>query len=316
MGEKGPGKIKAYMMPSPAGKLDRSGIATVIRAYARLADRYGIEFVTDSPDVTISHAGIGGKPRFSTTWDVSILHGIYFTAEGGAVSSKWEWRANGHVIKTILGALSVTVPSNWVALTLRREFKIDPYIIEHGVFWDEWQHNRKYKANRVFWGKNRINFDVCDPTSLMLVAQQMPDIEFVTTVAPDNRPNNVKVVGILNEDGIKEAVQSSAVVLSTVKETWGLLYIESMAAGTPVVTVNTGHVPHLSPHGVSGYSYVDGNIDDMETGIRWAIENRSTLSDNARALAKRYTWDKSMLNLRKVLERTMKEKDAYNIAGF
>lgn len=304
-------KIRVRMYPSLAEVANcRSGICTVIRAYHKVSGKAGIEFV-DSADheLTMVHAGMGGNKSLREGCDISMLHGIYFSGEYNA--PKWERAANAKIVNDALFALSVTVPSGWVADTFRREFKIDPYIIDHGVFWKEWQHNRKYNPKQVFWGKNRIFEDVCDPTPLNLIAARMPDFKFVTTLADVDAPKNVIPMGLLDESDIKRIVQESAVVLSTIRETWGILYIESMAAGTPVVTINAGHVPNLSPHGISGYSYRPGDVSDMERGILWALKYRDILSTNARQLAKKYTWESAIKTLRKVLDITLEKKRYY-----
>jgi len=302
-------RIKVKMYPNlDEMKNNRSGISTVIRAYYKYADDFGIDFVESGHDLSIVHGGMGGKAAIKEQCEISMLHGIYFTAQYYA--GAWEWKANQNVIETIRGAISTTVPSDWVAATLQREFKIDPYVLPHGVDFDEWQHNRPYKPNQIFWGKNRIFEDVCDPSALIKIATRMPEISFVTTLSPTNPPPNITAIGILGPDEIKSVVQESAIVLSTIRETWGILYIEAMAAGTPVVSVNLGHVPHLSPHGVAGYCYNPGNIDDMERGIRWTLKNRSVLSRNAMYIAKQYPWQDAMKMLRQILELTRRKKDA------
>jgi len=302
-------KIKVKMFPS-LSEIDnnRSGIATVIRVYHRLADDFGIEFVDAGHDLAIVHGGMGGRAALVEQCDIAMLHGIYFTAEYPAL--KWEWKTNSSVIKSIVNALSVTSPSDWVAATLRREFKIDPYLLDHGVFFQEWAHNKKYNPRQIFWGKNRIFTDVCDPTSLLDLAVRMPEYTFITTLAPRNAPDNVIAIGVLDEDDIKRVVQESAIVLSTIRETWGILYMEAMAAGTPVVSANVGHVPKLAPHGVASYCYAESNLEDMERGVRWALKNRDVLSKNSIWIAKQYPWENSMRTLRQILEVTRRKKDA------
>ncbi len=282
-----------------------SGINTVVNSYGEIAPDYDIHFVNSGEDISIIHGGMGGRKHQSMQADIAMLHGIYFTAEYHA--PRWEKWANRLVIDNIMSAKTVTVPSDWVAKTLRKEFKIDPYILEHGVFWDYWQHDQQVKPTQIFWGKNRIFEDVCDPADLVKAAYSMPDLTFVTTLAPDYHPPNVHPVGILKPHEIRRVVQESAIVLSTVKETWGLLYIEALAAGTPVVTSNVGHVPNLVRHGIGGYCYRHGDIEDMQRGIRWTLEHRDTLSKNGKVIAKEYSWDKTMITLRQILEHTMKK---------
>lgn len=290
--------IKMIPMPDSPGV---SGINTVVRAYGRLADKYGIRFTAEGGDITLIHAGMGKKGQGEV--DIAMLHGIYFTAEYNAPA--WERAINQQVMDNILSATTVTVPSDWVAQTLRREFKIDPYILEHGVFYDDWQHNLTYNPKKIFWGKNRIFEDVCDPAALVSIARRMPDLDFITTLAPDDVSDNVHVMGLMQPDAIMRQVQESALVLSTIKETWGILYMEAMAAGTPVVAADIGHVPNLVRHGVAGYCYRSGNLDDLERGIRWTLKHRDVLSKNAQAIARYYTWDRAMIKLRQIIEHTI-----------
>jgi glycosyltransferase involved in cell wall biosynthesis len=265
-------------------KTDVSGIHTVIRAYDKILPQYGIDLVgpDDAADIVVGHAGMGGA-----TCDISMLHGIYFTDDYHATNA--EWRANTHVVESIRRANIVTVPSEWVAETLRRDFRIDPIVIPHGVFLEEWQHNYEYVPNAVLWAKNRV-YDVCDPTPINDIARRMPDVMFFTTFATAGSPGNVIEIGVQKHGKIKKWIARASVVISTVKETWGIMYAEAMAAGTPVVAANYGHVPNLIQHGVGGYCYNPSSIDDMEYGLRWTLKHHDILGANARKLAGELSW--------------------------
>ena len=281
--------LKVMMLPDPKslGK-GVSGIHTVIRAYDKILPQYGIEFVHPNAgcDMIVTHAGMGNK-----RCDIAMLHGMYFTADYRA--SKQEWYANQHVFNSIRGSLLVTVPSPWVAETLRRDFRLDPIVLPHGIFPEEWEHDLPYKPKTVLWAKNR-KYDVCDPTPLNKIAVQMPDFKFFTTIAPNNAPDNVIEIGIQKDGKLKPWIQQVSIVISTVKETWGILYAEALASGTPVVAANYGHVPNLVDHGVTGYIYDRYNVDDTVYGLRWTDTNRATLSRNASELARsKLSWQQA-----------------------
>jgi glycosyltransferase involved in cell wall biosynthesis len=280
-----------------------SGIHTVVRAYYRVLPKYGIDLVPYKAehDVSIAHAGM-----FDAFADVAMTHGIYFTADYNAHTH--EWRANNYVVNSIRAAYYVTVPSPWVAETMRRDFRVDPIIIPHGVFYDEWQHNREHVPNTVLWAKNRTFQDVVDPTPVSAIAREMTDTTFVTTFAAPGAPRNVSPIGIQNREQIKGRVQKAAVVLSTIKETWGLLYAEALAAGTPVVTVNRGHVPLLVRHGVTGYCYQPGNLEDMKHGIEWCMKHRDILSKNCLVEAEKLSWDVAGERVARVARLAHKKK--------
>ena len=298
--------IKVVMLPNPLtlSKVHVSGIHTVIRAYKEVFPKYGMEFVDpDAPcDVVITHAGMA-----STYADIAMLHGIYFTADYMANNN--EWRANVHVVKSARRARFVTVPSEWVAETIRRDFRREPIIIPHGIFAEDWAHDMDYVPNTVLWAKNR-NYDVCDPTDLAVIAQHAPHFNFITTFYPGtNPPDNVSVIGVQPTDRIKVLIQKSEMVVSTVAETWGILYAEALAAGTPVVTANWGHVPHMSPHGVSGYTYNRNNTADAVRGIEWTHKHRDVLSKNARKLAGELSWQVPAERVRELAEIVMFERE-------
>lgn len=291
-------KLRIAMYPTKS-VVDRgmSGIDTVCRAYYRLFPNYGIEVVEHKPDLTIVHAGI--YPA-----DVAMLHGVYFTENYPA--SKWEWKANYEITVSMRKAKSITVPSDWVAETVRRDFREEPFIIPHGVFWDEWQHDEKVEPV-VLWAKNRAS-DICDPGSINILAKRFPRVKFITTFKPSGDLPNIVEIGTQPYETMKRLIQRSSVVLSTVKETWGIMYIEAMAAGTPVLTVRAGHVPNLVQHGVCGYAYRPNDADDMAAGLEYCMTHRSVLSNNARIIARQHTWDNAVKMLRDVLDLTMERK--------
>lgn len=288
--------LKVWMIPSPLRVGSAvSGIHTIVRHYGRILPKYGIEFVErkDHADIVVTHAGLGAMYS-----DVAMLHGIYFTADYKA--TKNEWHANANVVASIRNSVAVTVPSPWVAETLRRDFRIDPIILPHGVFVDEWAHNYRHREKTVLWAKNR-NYDVCDPTPLNSIAVALPDYTFFSTVTAGNTPPNVVRIGVQDTENMKKWIQRVSMIMSTVKETWGIVYAEALAAGTPVITQNSGHVPSLVEHGVSGYVYRDGDMKDIVYGVNWVEANRSVLSANAQKLASQLDWKHSASEIARMM---------------
>lgn len=283
--------LRVYMTPE-LSNFDKyeSGIKRVVEAYYRYAPKYGIEYVTkgENYDLAVIHAGM------STAFDntkplVSHCHGLYWTAD--YASDAWELKANRDVIESLRHATLITVPSKWVAKTIQRDMRIDPVVIPHGVEWVEWQHDLEIK-NYVLWNKNR-NADVCDPTLVGELAKRFKDIVFRVTFKPNADTTNLQEIGLKSHAEMKTLVQQAAVYLSTTKETFSIGVLEAMASGTPVLSVNRGNVPNLVQHGVCGYLYREGDVEDMRKGLEYCLTYRSTLSDNAKELAKQWTWDKA-----------------------
>jgi glycosyltransferase involved in cell wall biosynthesis len=292
------------MFPNPHTMSTKavSGIHTVVRAYARVFPEYNMELVHPDAgaDVVVTHAGMAHNYA-----DISMLHGIYFTDDYRA--SVNEWRANAHVVRSAVRARFITVPSEWVAETIRRDFRREPVVVPHGIFADEWVHSYPIVEKSVLWAKNR-DFDVCDPTDLAVIAINMPDFNFVTTFYSGHPPANVSVIGVQPTDRMKTLIQKSSMVISTINETWGILYAEAMAAGTPVVAANWGHVPNLVPHGVAGYIYNRRDTQDAINGIEWVERHRATLSKNASVLARELRWQQAAERVRELAEVVVYER--------
>jgi hypothetical protein len=115
----------------------------------------------------------------------------------------------------------------------------------------------------------------------------------------------VRVTGLIPHDKMKQVIQRAAVVMSPIKETWGLLQAEALAAGTPVLGYAYGGNLDLIKHGVDGYLAKPGNIDDLADGLNYCLTHRDVLSSNARLLAKHLTWDVAMQKLVAVYNRAL-----------
>lgn len=270
------------MLPAPGNKLT-NGIAQVLAAYARYLPRYGVELTTgDTYDLLATHAGLGGAQC-----DVAHLHGLYWTADYDAPT--WEYATNADIVAALRVARQVTVPSQWVAATLRRDMHLSPVVVPHGIEWEQWQDPTIEHLSYTLWNKNRSG-DVCDTTPLQVLADARPTAPFVTTFI-DRPRTNVKVTGVLPHAEMKALVQHAGVYLATTKETFGIGILEAMASGVPILGYAWGGVVDLVQHGINGYLAQPGNNQDLLAGYDYCVQHRHTLGANGRALARAYTWE-------------------------
>lgn len=289
-------------------KNGESGIHTVVRKWFEHGNKYGIEFVPrsdDNFDVLAVHAGMGSKYPRGIPCAVH-LHGVYWTADLPMLAQ--EWKANLAVIDSIRHADQITVPSNWVAESIQRDVRVDPTVVPHGVDWDEWQHTLPNDGYILAYAKNRIR-DVCNPAYVNELARLFPDKLFLCTFALSDAPSNVRITGLLSHDKMKEVIQRAEVTISAVKETAGILTLESLAAGTPVLGYAYGGNNDFIQHGVSGYLAQPGNIENLAEGLRYCLKYRDTLGKNANELAKKFTWDKACEKLSEVYKLAMQPKN-------
>jgi glycosyltransferase involved in cell wall biosynthesis len=208
-------KLAMYPMDWGSGE---SGVKRVVEAYRRYLPQYGVQLVgkDDAPDLVAAH--------ISADVDVDVLHchGLYWTGDHDL--SRHEWHVNSVVIEGLRHASLITVPSEWVAESIRRDFRVNPTVIPHGIEFDQFEpgENRGY----VLWNKNRPS-DACDPAPMNRLALALPSVKFVSTFG-DVR-SNIQLIGIQPHEKMREFIASAGVYLATTKETFGIGTLEAMA---------------------------------------------------------------------------------------
>jgi len=295
--------MKVLMLPTLEQMAkEESGIKRVVEAWNQYGPEYGIEFVGEGDyyDLKVSHAGTNIE-----NIDCSHLHGLYWTADHP--SSSWEWKANANVIESARQARFITVPSEWVAESIRRDMRRTPIVIGHGIDVAEWEHDRPL-GGYILWNKNRSGVDVCSPEAVGVLAGAFPGQRFVTTFAPKRGRRNIDEIGVIPHDQMKLLVQGAGVYLSTIKETFGIGTLEAMAAGVPVLGYAHGGNLGLVEHGVNGYLAEPNNEDDLVEGLTYCLKYRNRLGENGREMAKAFTWQAVMEKVAAVYEKAMEEE--------
>lgn len=265
---------------------EEGGIRRVCEAYRRHVQP-SVEYVDDGEyAVTASHAAacddVPDKPF------VLHLHGLYWSADYPATQG--EKKTNAHLVGLLRRAHVVTVPSRFVARVLRRDMRLDPIVVPHGIEPDIWRHEGR-DHGYILWNKNRIS-DVCSPEIVTRLAQALPTTPFVTTFADDRgrRLRNVNVLGRCSHAEMVEIVKDAHIYLATTQETFGIGTVEAMAAGKPVLGFAQGALPEIVTHGEQGWLARPGDIDDLLRGLEYIEANYATLSQAARQTAQQYTW--------------------------
>lgn len=283
------------------GKNSESGIRRVIEAYIKYLPDFGWEVSSDPNamnDIVAVHAGL-----FSADQPIQVAHchGLYWTADYAA--ARWEWHSNAQVIKSLRIAREITVPSEWVAETIRRDMRVNPNVIGHGLDLEEWGDplpNEGY----ILWNKNRAG-DVCDPYPIGVLARAFPQHTFVTTFKPDGQFSNMRETGVVAHSEMKSLVKSAGVYLATTKETYGIGILEAMASGVPTLGYAHGGILDLITHGEDGYLARVDDPEDLEAGLAYCIENRDVLGKNARENARGFTWEKQVEKVAEVYDRAI-----------
>src|SRR5512139_750530 len=284
--------IKVKMIPHLDDLTGESGIDTCVRKWFQHLPKFDIELAgrnDDNFDILAVHAGMSDK----IPADVPLalhLHGMYFSADYPA--NRWEWMTNAHIVHCIRNARTITVPSQWVARTFERDIRVHPHVVPHGVDMEEWAKPRRSGKYVIGYLKNRSYVDVCNPQFLTDLANRFPNVKFLSTFEVPGNPKNVDVTGLIRHDKIADLLRDAIAVVSPIRETFGILTLEAMAEGIPVLGYDYGGNRDIIRHGETGYLARVNNIDDLAQGLEYCTEYRDILGDNAREVAKEYTWDK------------------------
>lgn len=83
-------------------------------------------------------------------------------------------------------------------------------------------------------------------------------------------------------------------VFPSLFEGFGLVILEAMACGLPVITTEATAGPDVMTDGQEGFLVPAGDVDALESKMRRCLENRDRMPEMgraARATAERFTWD-------------------------
>jgi D-inositol-3-phosphate glycosyltransferase len=87
---------------------------------------------------------------------------------------------------------------------------------------------------------------------------------------------------------------AEAVVVPSHYESFGMVALESMACGTPVVASQVGGLAYLVQDGVTGYTVPYSDVEALAKRLSDLIRNkplRDQLGKQAAAVAKDFSWD-------------------------
>lgn len=260
------------------------GIFRVIEAQGQWLPECDVTIVDslDNADVVSMHAG----EVVNTDLPIAVSnHGLYWTAD-----LEWHkefWAYNNSVIEALRRAHKIIVPSEWVAVPIRRDMRKSPIVIPHGINGEDFTPPNEY-GNYVMWAKPRVDV-VSDPRPVNELAALCTDIKFRTTFG--KKAPNVAVMGVMVASDFQDMLKHAAVWLATTRETGDIATREAMAWGLPTLAWDWGGTGELIIHKETGWLSPPGDYEHLAEGLRYCIANRDKLGKAARDdVLKRFQW--------------------------
>ncbi|MGC9310155.1 MAG: glycosyltransferase [Candidatus Aenigmatarchaeota archaeon] len=122
------------------------------------------------------------------------------------------------------------------------------------------------------------------------------------------RKKNVQFLGFLSKSDQRAFYSALDIfVFPSVAETQGLVALEAMACGTPVVGANEMALKETIKDGNTGYLYDSANLDDLERKIFLAYKNRKRLSKKCISYARSHSVDRTVDKLLSLYSRQISE---------
>ncbi len=241
---------------------------------------------------------------------VTTLHGTDITLVGSHPTYKTavEFSINNSDVVT-------TVSKSLKEDTLRLfKIKKDIHVIHNFIDTDKYDKAHEQECQRIALAKpnERIFTHVSNFRPVKRIEDVIKTFEIVHRTVPSkllmvgDGPERRTAELLVKRLGIKKDVlflgNSSEVaeilcytdvfLLSSKTESFGLAALEAMAAGTAVVSANSGGLPEVNVHGVTGYLSDVGDVEDMAKNVLKIVKDDATLlqfKQNAKEHTKKFS---------------------------
>jgi glycosyltransferase involved in cell wall biosynthesis len=127
-----------------------------------------------------------------------------------------------------------------------------------------------------------------------------------------NLVDSVEFTGFVpTADKVDRLRKAHVAVLPSVKEGWGLTNIEANAVGTAVIAADSPGLRDSVRHGVTGYLYEYGNIEQLTARLATVLgdeQQRLALQKGALEWANNFSWDESAKQLELLARDIVEER--------
>lgn len=172
----------------------------------------------------------------------------------------------------------------------------------------------------VFIGRIAVEKEI---HKLLPLLEKRPDISLAiigdgparTDIEKRFKGTNTVFTGFIHGEELSKAFATGdAFIFPSVSETLGLVILESMASGLPVIGAKSGPTNEQVAHGVTGMLYENEDLDSMMEAVSVLEdeEKLETMRRNARNEALDYAWDKTSQRL---IDFYMEARDRHSVGS-
>ncbi|HWM50175.1 MAG TPA: glycosyltransferase family 4 protein [Thermoplasmata archaeon] len=150
------------------------------------------------------------------------------------------------------------------------------------------------------------------PLRLRLVGEDWGGAELLRHLAQRlGVADRVTMVGkVPRPEVVREFAEADFLVLPSRFEPFGIVLLEAMAAGLPVVASRVGGIPEIVSEGETGLLVEPDNPDALAEALRLLCQNESlrfSMGRSARERVKRYAWDSVVPRILSVFAEALQE---------
>jgi len=193
------------------------------------------------------------------------------------------------------------------------------YLLPHPSFWDPIDESElnSTSTDRIFYAGRLMHDKGVDSLleAFAQLAEERSEMELVLAGGgPLKSPlearaaqlglENVRFLGRIPHSAVKQQYRKADVTVlpSIDPESFGLVIIESMSQGTPVITTNNGAQAELVTDGVTGYTYPPGDVDELVRNLRTMLTgDHEEMAKNCLQKASQYSMKSHLEDLEKIL---------------
>jgi glycosyltransferase involved in cell wall biosynthesis len=231
----------------------------------------------------------------------------------GFISGALIEKANEKYALSKIPNIIVTSPHSKDVIRSMTSSKI--YVIPNGIDFDEIQKIRtedrlKHPAILVMSTLGRVKGIDVLLNAIPIIRKEIPNLHvYIAGKSGSEEGNLKKLVKALN---IEESVSFLGFISGNEKyiyyksadiyvqpsryETFGVVLLEAMACGKPVVASNVGGIPFVVENGKTGLLFESENVDELAEKIMFLLKDdelRTKMGEAGRKRARGFTWERS-----------------------